>query len=58
MDIVFNYRNGREQHMKIASSDVYSNSNYSYQKDLSIGGAGTGGFFAGIVEKTCRKGKN
>ena len=36
--------------MKIASSDVYSNSNYCYQKDLSSGGAGTGGFFAGIVE--------
>lgn len=37
--------------MKIASSDVYSKSNYCYQKDLSSGGAGTGGFFAGIVEK-------
>ena len=43
--------------MKIASSDVYTNSNYSYQKDLNSGGAGTGGFFAGIVEKHVEKEK-
>ncbi|SFP74404.1 hypothetical protein SAMN04487928_10769 [Butyrivibrio proteoclasticus] len=43
--------------MKIASSDVYTNSNYSYQKDLNSGGAGTGRFFAGIVEKHVEKEK-
>ena len=37
--------------MKIASSDVYSKANYSYQKELKSSGAGTSGFFAGIVEK-------
>ena len=43
--------------MKIESSDVYTNSNYSYQKDLNSGGAGTGRFFAGIVEKHVEKEK-
>ncbi|SDB04218.1 hypothetical protein [Butyrivibrio sp. INlla16] len=43
--------------MKIANSDVCSNANYSYQKDLKTGGAGTGGFFAGIVEKHVEKEK-
>ncbi len=41
--------------MKIANSDVYSGANYSYQKELATAGAGTGGFFAGIVEKHVEK---
>ena len=41
--------------MKIASSDVYSKANYSYQKELKSSGAGTSGFFAGIVEKHVEK---
>ena len=43
--------------MKIANSDVYSGANYSYQKDLKTSGAGTSGFFAGIVEKHVEKEK-
>ena len=43
--------------MKIANSDVYSSANYSYQKDLAATGAGTSGFFAGIVEKHIEKEK-
>ena len=43
--------------MKIASSDVYSKANYSYQKELKSSGAGTSGFFAGIVEKHVEKEK-
>ena len=44
--------------MKIANSDVYSSANYSYQKDLAATGAGTSGFFAGIVEKHIEKEKS
>ena len=44
--------------MKIANSDVYSGANYSYQKDLAATGAGTSGFFAGIVEKHIEKEKS
>ena len=44
--------------MKIANSDVYSGANYSYQKDLKTSGAGTSGFFAGIVEKHIEKEKS
>ena len=44
--------------MKIANSDVYSSANYSYQKDLAANGAGTSGFFAGIVEKHIEKEKS
>ena len=44
--------------MKIANSDVYSGANYSYQKDLATTGAGTSGFFAGIVEKHIEKEKS
>jgi hypothetical protein len=44
--------------MKIANSDVYSGANYSYQKELATAGAGTSGFFAGIVEKHVEKEKS
>ena len=44
--------------MKIANSDVYSGANYSYQKELASAGAGTSGFFAGIVEKHVEKEKS
>lgn len=43
--------------MKIANSVVNSGANYSYQKDLATTGAGTGGFFAGFVEKHVEKEK-
>ncbi|MCR5769627.1 MAG: hypothetical protein K6G87_00185 [Butyrivibrio sp.] len=44
--------------MKIANSDVFSASSYSYQKELSTGSAGNGGFFAGLVEKQVEKEKS